>query len=168
MINLEEILCSDDVVLSLRDNLDYLICYIPELRFVVGFDQKNPYHNLDVWEHTLKALSVSENDFELRLALLLHDIGKPFSYQDDGDIRHFYGHPRASALLSKIILERLGYEEDFIKRIYYLVDNHDDILHKVEVDKNYDLAYKIMLMQECDSYAHTSLYIKNHQKYLKK
>ena len=35
------------------------------------------------------ALSNSNYDFEERLALLLHDIGKPFSYQDDGETRHF-------------------------------------------------------------------------------
>ena len=34
----------------------------------------------------------SPNDLDIRLALLLHDIGKPFSYQDDESGRHFKNH----------------------------------------------------------------------------
>ena len=62
---------------------------IPELKYEDGFDQKSSWHIYDVWKHTEVALSNSNYDFEERLALLLHDIGKPFSYQDDGETRHF-------------------------------------------------------------------------------
>jgi len=52
---------------------------IPELEKEDGFDQKSSWHIYDVWKHTEVALSNSRFDFEERLALLLHDIGKPFS-----------------------------------------------------------------------------------------
>ena len=63
-MDLKEILLSDDVVKSINDNLDYLIKIIPEIRFMFNFDQKNPQHHLDVWNHTLLALSLSEKDFD--------------------------------------------------------------------------------------------------------
>ena len=43
------------------------------------------------------AIKDSINDIDIRLVLLLHDIGKPFSYQEDGNIRHFKGHAQKSA-----------------------------------------------------------------------
>ena len=47
------------------------------------------------------------------MAALLHDIGKPFSYQDE-EVRHFHGHPEVSADMTEEILKRLGYSKDFI------------------------------------------------------
>ena len=44
--------------------------------------------------------------FDIRLCLLLHDIGKPFSYQGE-EVRHFRNHAAVSANMSKIILKRL-------------------------------------------------------------
>ena len=54
---------------------------------MIGFEHKNKYHNLDVWEHTLKAFSISDNDIDVRLTLILRHIGKPHSYQEDGEVR---------------------------------------------------------------------------------
>ena len=106
-MNLSDILLSDDVVFSIRYNISYLLDKIPEIKYMMGFDQKNPHHHLDVWNHTLLALSLSKKDFDVRLSLLLHDIGKPFSYTD-GDVRHFDGHAKVSSLMSVDILKRLG------------------------------------------------------------
>jgi tRNA nucleotidyltransferase (CCA-adding enzyme) len=80
---------------------------IPELEKEDGFDQKNDYHIYDVWEHTLKALEKSDNDLEIRLAVLLHDIGKLHSYQEDGEIRHFKGHAQKSAEMAKEMPRRI-------------------------------------------------------------
>ena len=103
---LEKILTSDDVIKNIRRNIKPLISTIPEICDMLGFEHKHPHHHLDVWEHTLCALSFSPNNFDIRLTLLLHDIGKPHSFQD-GEIRHFKGHPEMSAKISKCILQRL-------------------------------------------------------------
>ena len=79
-MNLEEILLSEDIVSSINNNLDYLLNVIPEIKYMIGFEHKHPHHHLDVWNHTLLALSLSERDIDIRLTLLLHDIGNPFSY----------------------------------------------------------------------------------------
>ena len=79
-IFIQVLLTSDNVVDNIKSNLDELLEIIPELQDTIGFDHKHPHHHLDVWNHTLLALSKSENDFEIRLALLLHDIGTYISY----------------------------------------------------------------------------------------
>ena len=101
---LYNILMCDDVVKNIRQNLQNLIVIIPEIADMIGFDHNHPHHHLDVWEHTLYALSLSPNNFDIRLALLLHDIGKPHSFQDD-EVRHFKGHPELSAQITKYILK---------------------------------------------------------------
>lgn len=52
---------------------------IPELAIQLGFDQNSPYHELDLWSHTLKTVRLTPNDsLILRYGALLHDIGKPY------------------------------------------------------------------------------------------
>lgn len=92
---------------SIVSNLDHLIELIPEIKYMIGFDHKHPHHHLDVWEHTLYALSLSVKDFDLRLSLLLHDVGKPFSFSEENGIRHFHNHPYVSTEMAKAILIRL-------------------------------------------------------------
>ena len=101
---LYEILMNKNVVLSIRNNLDELIKIIPEIKYMINFPHNHPHHHLDVFEHTLLALSFSNASFDERLCLLLHDIGKPFSYQD-GVVRHFKGHPEVSAIIAFVIFE---------------------------------------------------------------
>ena len=111
---LQQILMSDNLVVSTNNNLDKLLDLIPELKDMIGFQHNHPHHHLDVWNHTLLALELSPKEFDIRLALLLHDIGKPHSYQDK-EIRHFKGHPKVSGTMSKIILERLNFNKEEIK-----------------------------------------------------
>lgn len=147
------ILTEEDVLQSINDNLDILLKYIPELRFMIGFEHKHPHHHLDVWHHTLYALSLSKNDFYIRIALLLHDIGKPFCYQE-GDIRHFKGHPKVSSMMANEILYRLSFDDNFIQEICYLISNHDNVITEEDIKKNYDLELKRYEIQRCDALAH--------------
>ncbi len=166
---LKEILTSNNIVESINNNMDYLLVLIPELKSIIKFPHKNPRHHLDVWNHTLYALSFSENDFEIRLCLLLHDIGKPFSYQDDeGNIRHFYGHPLKSAMIAKEILDRFDYDEDFKEEVYYLILKHDTPITEDDIKNNPELSRKRYKIQVCDSLAHNPSDIKRRTKYLSK
>jgi CRISPR/Cas system-associated endonuclease Cas3-HD len=99
------------------------------------------------------ALSLSNNDFDIRLSLLLHDIGKPFSYQD-GKVRHFHNHNIISYEMSIIILERLNYNEEFINKISYLILNHDHPISSKQIKDNYNLSLKLYEIQKCDALAH--------------
>ena len=164
---LKDILLYDDVVLSINSNIDLLFSLIPELKYMVGFDQKHPHHHLDVWQHTLLALSFSLNDFDIRLSLLLHDIGKPFSYQDE-EVRHFRNHAVVSKMMSFDILKRLDFDDDFIDKICYLIEKHDSIITDKDVKKDYELEYKRYEIQKCDALAHNPDKLDKRIKYLYK
>ena len=79
----------------------------PEMQPLQGFQQYHPRHAYDVWEHSLLALSHSDQqDTVLCWAALLHDIGKPACFhRDAAGIGHFYGHPAESAALAKANLQ---------------------------------------------------------------
>ena len=164
---LKDILLYDDVVLSINSNIDLLFSLIPELKYMVGFDQKHPHHHLDVWQHTLLALSFSLNDFDIRLSLLLHDIGKPFSYQDE-EVRHFRNHAVVSKMMSYDILKRLDFDDDFIDKICYLIEKHDSVITDKDVKKDYELEYKRYEIQKCDALAHNPDKLDKRIKYLYK
>ena len=111
----ENLLNSQDVSTAIRSNLDILISIVPEVVPMIGFDHMHPYHHLDVWEHTLLALSLApEDEFDTKLALLFHDIGKPHSWSQDGAVRHFYGHGAVSEQITRNVLERLGYPQKYV------------------------------------------------------
>lgn len=137
-----------------EDNMDFILENIPEISHMIGFEHKHPHHHLDVWGHTLLALkSLESQDLETNMAVLLHDIGKPFSYQDD-EIRHFRGHPQISAQMSEKILKRLGYDKEFIEDVCYLVRTHDTIIQPDNLDNTYNMIQKRLLVQYADAKAH--------------
>ncbi|MCI8273003.1 MAG: HD domain-containing protein [Clostridia bacterium] len=140
---------------TLQENQERMFKYIPELKSMVGFEHRHPHHNLDVWKHTLAVLRNlnDESDIELKMAGLLHDIGKPFSYQDD-EIRHFHGHPEVSKEISMKILTRLGYSEDFIGNVCYLVLKHDTPIETEHLDNSYEMVKKLLTLQYADAKAH--------------
>lgn len=150
---LKNILISDDVVDNIRANLQDLILIMPEIRDMIGFEHKHPHHHLDVWEHTLYALSLSPSDFDIRLALLLHDIGKPHSFQDD-EVRHFKGHPKMSAQITEHILKRLNYNEEYISYICEIIKRHDTPITEEDIFSNTSLSKVIFEVQKCDALAH--------------
>ncbi|MDD3051940.1 MAG: CCA tRNA nucleotidyltransferase, partial [Candidatus Cloacimonetes bacterium] len=103
---LEKILLSNRPADGIRllfklDLIDYLI---PELREIENLEQNN-YHCYDALEHSLQVLDKTKATIELRLAALLHDIGKKRTYSKDKHI-HFYNHEKTGAEMCKEILDR--------------------------------------------------------------
>ena len=158
MNKLEKILLKEDILISIKENEKTLFELIPELKRMIGFSHKRPHHHLDVWGHTLLALSFSEADLEIRTALLLHDIGKVTCYQE-GEIRHFHGHPYESFHIAVPILERLEYSHSQIARIGFLIACHDESALKVAPDMPKELIEKLIKMQYCDAKAHHPDYV---------
>ncbi len=146
--------CEDDSGKFEKDK-EIIFQIIPELKKTDGFEQKNPHHIYDVWKHTIKALQKSNLDLEVRIALLLHDIGKPYCYQEENGIRHFKGHAQKSAQMAQEILERLGYNAKELKEICYLIEHHDELIDVSKVDQNNKkIMQKLLHMQYCDAYAY--------------
>lgn len=151
---LDEILMSENVPEAINKNMEYLEIIMPEIKNMIGFEHRHPHHHLDVWQHTLEVLrNLDSKDLELNMSALLHDIGKPFSYQDE-EVRHFHGHPEVSFEMSKQILTRLGYDERFIQRVTYLVETHDTRIDPNNLDNRLEMVQKRLQLQYADARAH--------------
>ncbi len=127
---------------------------IPELCVCVGFDQRNPHHDKDVYEHILSVVEATPNDLTVRLAELFHDIAKPDTFTvDEQGIGHFYGHERESAYIAKKIMQRLQFDNKRIEDVFLLIANHLAFCEKRKTikklmnrvgQKNIDKLYHLM------------------------
>jgi len=105
---------------------------IPELEEGIGCEQLGE-HIYDVWDHLLHALQhAADKDWplEIRLAALMHDIGKPKTRRFDGTKAGgrgkytFYGHEVVGARMAKKIMERLKFPKKETELVEKLVRNH--------------------------------------------
>ena len=123
---LTKLLQGQDVERVLNDFPHVLGVVIPEILPAVGFDQRNCHHFLDVWQHTTRAVAVSQNDPIIRWTMLLHDLGKPpvFSMDEEG-VGHFFGHAHVSEDIARAVCQRLRFDNRSAQRIVTLVAQHD-------------------------------------------
>ncbi len=108
------------------EELGLLTYIIPELKEGIGVAQ-NKHHIYTVWEHNLLALdyAASKNySLEVRLASLLHDVGKPRTKAGEGLDSTFYNHEVVGAKMTKAILTRLHFSNKIIEKVTHLVRTH--------------------------------------------
>lgn len=123
------------VLIAYETGVLQYIC--PELENAMGFDQQNKFHDLPVGEHCLQVLKkICEltTDPDLRLAALLHDIGKPPTFwQDEAGAGHFYenedvpgthDHADVGADMTNQFMKRMKYPNARQDRVTNLVQNH--------------------------------------------
>lgn len=135
---------------------------LPEIGPAMGFLQRHPCHDRDVWGHTLEALGRSRPDPVVRWALLLHDLGKPDCFTvDDWGIGHFYGHPRRSEELARQIFERLHADSATREAVCTLVRRHDEgapadrrVVRRWIGRLGPDLLRKLLEVKQADGLAH--------------
>ena len=91
----------------------------------VGCEQ-NKWHAFDVWGHAMACLDACRGDAVLRVAALLHDVGKPRTraFSDKTNDFTFYEHERIGAEIADPILMRLKFSNDERARIVALVRHH--------------------------------------------
>lgn len=98
---------------------------IPELAPLVGFQQHSPHHAYDVYTHTAHVVEAAPKELPLRLAALLHDIGKPAAFSLDENGRgHFYDHAKMGAEMADAILLRLRASNALRNQVVFLVAQH--------------------------------------------
>ena len=131
---------------------------IPELMPLMGFDQKNPHHQYDIFTHTAQVVAGTPADLAVRWAALLHDIGKPGCFsQDEQGIGHFYGHAKLGAQIADGILLRLKAPTALRQRVVLLVEQH---MTPLEPDKKLlrrrlsklgsEAVYQLLALQRSD------------------
>ena len=111
----------------LMEKTGLLELFLKELADCRRIEQKG-YHNFDVLDHSLLACDyAAANGYshELRLAALLHDIGKPPVRQlDEKGIWTFYRHEEIGTSMCRQLLKRLRYSNEAIDSVCHLVKEH--------------------------------------------
>lgn len=103
---------------------------------------QNKHHTYTVWEHNLRsfAYAVRKNyPREVRLAALLHDVGKPKTKRGEGPDSTFYNHEMESVKIAIRALNRLRFPKKDIEKISKLVRFH---MFKSDVEEITDSAVR--------------------------
>ncbi len=164
---LDKILCAGGVNgiqnahyrgLRLLKQLDLWRYLIPEIAECDGLEQPAAYHKFDVMEHSFRCVLYAPPMINLRLAALLHDVGKSYCMKNFGN---FHGHEKSSEIQARIILNRLRYPNDVIDQVSKLCGLHMYDMHgntreakvRVFVAKNYNLIDKLVALIRADKLA---------------
>lgn len=146
---------------------------VPEILPMVGFEQNNPHHSFNVWDHSAVVLSSlnealgQQNECgirsgscdHLRLAALLHDVGKPECYsEDEKGIGHFYGHAKKGREIADTILSRLKADTFTRERVDLLIQYHDTVIQGEKRGVKRWMArlgteafYELMMLKQADN-----------------
>jgi tRNA nucleotidyltransferase (CCA-adding enzyme) len=114
--------------LVLAHRLGILEYIVPELMHGYGVEQ-NQAHSYDVFEHNLRTMQHAadkEWSFDLRLAGLYHDIGKPEArrWSDEKKEWTFHGHEVIGSRVTRKALEELRFSRETIEKVTKLVRWH--------------------------------------------
>jgi tRNA nucleotidyltransferase (CCA-adding enzyme) len=104
--------------LELARDTGVLVALIPEFAAAVGFDPGSRDHAMTVDEHTFSVVQAAADagtPLRVRLATLLHDLGKPVGWGD---------HAAVGAKLANGVLRRLRYPNDLRERVVRIVRHH--------------------------------------------
>lgn len=102
----------------------------PSLKPMVGFDQKNPHHIYDVYEHSAVVVKNADDDIAHKLAGLFHDSGKPatFVYNEKRERGQFIGHADESVVIADKALRDLKYSNKMRERVLNIIIDHEEQL----------------------------------------
>ena len=125
-VELEKILVSERVGRALRllHRTGLLGLVLPELERAYGLDQGTPYHAFDLFTHLAKTAERMPPEVPLRLAGLLHDLGKTSTASAGEGRTVYYGHEKVSALEAAAIMRRLKFSNRALELVVFLVAHH--------------------------------------------
>jgi len=157
----KKMLAGKDIYRILIEYSDVICTLIPEMTPAVGFAHKSKYHSYDVYTHTAKSVEAIEPDETLRLAMLFHDIGKPYSYTEEDGVRHFRGHPAKSAKIVDGWLSKMHADSETKRLVTLLCSIHDIIIvperksvKRLFLKLSYDEIEMLCKVKRADSEAH--------------
>lgn len=151
-------------VLKECELLEYII---PGIRDLYDFDQNNPYHIYDLYNHTIAAIEAIESVLHLRLTMMLHDLGKVKTKStDEKGISHFYVHAKESVVMAEKILGNLKYDNETKSKVLTLIQYHDCTLKtKISIKRmlnriGEDLLRDLIKVQRADVLSQNPIYAK--------
>jgi tRNA nucleotidyltransferase (CCA-adding enzyme) len=110
--------------LRLLESTGLLEAVSPELAACRGVQQRG-MHVFDVLDHLYASVDAAESELVLRLAALLHDVGKPAAKEErPGEDPTFYRHEEYSARAAEAILKRLRFPNEVVDEVAHLVRCH--------------------------------------------
>jgi tRNA nucleotidyltransferase (CCA-adding enzyme) len=160
-----KMLCGKGVLDILLEYKDVMTVIIPELGRCIGFNQNNPYHKYTVYDHIAHAVAnYKGTDISIKMALLLHDVGKPECYTEDHNGGHFHGHGVYSMHIAKDVMDRLKFDNKTKQEVVDLVLYHDaDIYPGGRAVKRWlnkigpELLDKLLFIKIADLEAHSDI-----------
>ena len=135
-----KLLLGDNIrnTLILMKDTEVLELIIPEFKATYDFNQCNPHHNLDLFNHIIKVVSKVSADLELRYTALLHDIAKPIVQTfDEKGIAHYKTHEIVGADMARDILTRMKLPVKLIDTVVEIIKKHM-VLYKDITDKKFN------------------------------
>lgn len=139
--------------LKILDETRVLDGILPELTLGRGMEQNKAFHNYDVLEHSLRTVLYA--DGEIRLAALLHDIGKPRAFIDSG---RFYGHEDIGAEIAADVCARFKASKKLSEEVVRLTalhmydlrgDARESRIRKLIIE-NKDIFDKLLMIKQAD------------------
>lgn len=111
---------------------------IPEFKATYDFEQHNPHHNLDLFNHIISVVSKVPADLELRYTALLHDIAKPLVQTfDENGVAHYKTHEIVGADMARDVLTRLKLPVKLIETVEDIIKKHM-VLYRDVTDKKFN------------------------------
>lgn len=124
--------------LTLMKDTGVLELIIPEFKETYDFEQCNPHHNLDLFNHIINVVSKVPADLELRYSALLHDIAKPIVQTfDEKGIAHYKTHEIVGADMARDILTRMKLPVKLIDTVVEIIKKHM-VLYRDVTDKKFN------------------------------
>ena len=99
----------------------------PELNSIINLPQNTIYHKFNAWEHTVEVVKNTPVNLVLRMAALLHDIGKGEANIRIINEKGLFSDPKheiESTKKAQTFLSRLDYDQFFIKQVLWLISEH--------------------------------------------
>lgn len=111
-----------NVSLVLEEYAEVFTVLIPEFAPLANFELKRPEHSYDALTHTFKSVGYASPILALRYAMLFHALGIPDCFSEDQNGKgHYYGHAERSWIYANRIMQRLGFSDDEMKEISFLI-----------------------------------------------
>ena len=135
-----------------------------EVANMKDYDQNNPNHQYDLFEHTIEVMQglpkekyLPEDYKTLKIAAFFHDIGKTEVAKEKDGKTVYYKHAEKSKEISVAILQEMGYTESEIQRILFFVQHHDDFINISTIDdKTIEKVSKILEKMKNGDYIPTN------------